>query len=100
MQRTISYGTNGTNGTRVHTIVPFVLNTEYHGTRTMVPLVLCHTLCTNGTMSTRVPCTGTTMVPLVPLVVYHGTMVQAHMLARIVVEIRAADIAVELEPQL
>jgi hypothetical protein len=26
--------------------------------------------------------------------------VQAHMLARIVVEIRAADIAVELEPQL
>ncbi len=30
-----------------------------------------------------------------------GTVrVQAHMLARIVVEIRAADIAVELEPQL
>ncbi len=31
--------------------------------------------------------------------VYHGTMVQAHMLARIVVEVRAADVAVELEPQ-
>ncbi len=34
---------------------------------------------------------------------YHGTIWYvrtAHMLARIVVEIRAADIAVELEPQL
>ncbi len=36
---------------------------------------------------------------------YHGTYIllwraQAHMLARIVVEIRAADMAVELEPQL
>ncbi len=33
---------------------------------------------------------------------YHGTIMVplAHMLARIVVEIRAADIAVELEPQL
>ncbi len=76
--------------TMVRTRVP------YHGTR----------------VRTRVRTRAPTMEPA-----YHGTYVrttetvlreamqalvrvQAHMLARIVVEIRAADIAVELEPQL
>ncbi len=64
------------HGTQVCTIgvVPMVL--EYHdGTIFLVPWYL-----------------GTLVQALV--------RVQAHMLARIVVEIRAADIAVELEPQL
>ncbi len=47
---------------------------------------------------------GTCTLPVASCVYtsYSSTLVrvQAHMLARIVVEIRAADIAVELEPQL
>ncbi len=74
--------------------------------------VYVHVACTYHGIRVR---TCTKMVPW-----YHGTRVQtrttteivlreamqalvrvqAHMLARIVVEIRAADIAVELEPQL
>ncbi len=42
----------------------------------------------------------TILVPLVREAMQALVRVQAHMLARIVVEIRAADIAVELEPQL
>jgi hypothetical protein len=58
-----------------------VWHTRYHGT--------------NGTIMvrTRVRTRVRTMVQAL-------VRVQAHMLARIVMEIRAADIAVELEPQL
>ena len=45
-------------------------------------------------------CTRTTTETVLREAMQALVRVQAHMLARIVVEIRAADIAVELEPQL
>jgi hypothetical protein len=49
---------------------------------------------------TRVPQTRTTIETVHREAMQALVRVQAHMLARIVVEIRAADIAAELEPQL
>ncbi len=57
----------------------------------------CHTTWQHTNTYT---CTRTTTETVLREAMQALGRVQAHMLARIVVEIRAADIAVELEPQL
>ncbi len=76
-----------------HTILMVQIWYYWYGTacgiaHQMVPWYMCTMVSCTMVRSTRVQA----MQALV--------RVQAHMLARIVVEVRAADIAVELEPQL
>ncbi len=73
-----------------HTMVPNWYTCTYHGI--MVPGTMVHVYKYNIISKTPWYVRTYAMQALV--------RVQAHMLARIVVEIRAADIAVELEPQL
>ncbi len=53
-----------------------------------------------GSYKRYAPCNSTYSSTVLREAMQALVRVQAHMLARIVVEIRAADIAVELEPQL
>ncbi len=67
----------------------------YHGTWYLLVFEIPWYTCTTWNPQTR-----TTTETVLRDAMQALVRVQAHMLARIVVEIRAADIAVELEPQL
>ncbi len=85
---------------RIHTILAYHgMVLEYHGT--MVPLgTMVHVYQIVVLEYPWNPQTRTTTETVLREAMQALGRVQANMLARIVVEIRAADIAVELEPQL